>query len=818
MRSVLLALTWLLVFGCAERAAGPGPLARSNKSERSGPTNPDKAFRWRRLAWVDEDGSIPAGALRRALTQKAENAAYWATSGHGGRSTLDPNEWTERGPVNVGGRTRALLVDPDDPNRLLAGSVSGGLWNSLDGGATWTVVDDFLPNLAICCLTRDPANPDLIYAGTGEVFFNGDAIGGLGIYKSWDRGATWALLPSTEGWDNVCRIAISPADSNVVLAAKRYGGLHRSTDAGETWVNVRWAQGSFCAAFHPTDGSRAVAQVIDYDWGVGDWFHAALYSTDGGETWFAASGLSQLWGFGSRIELAYARSNPDYVYASVAVDGGVIYRSTDGGQSYTRRTTNGNTGVNWYANPLWVDPTNASLLATGGYNIFKSTNGGTSLTQISDGYIMTVQPHVDIHNFTNNAGFNGTTDRALYVVNDGGIWKTNNIYTASTSSGWFKREQTYRTTQFYGAAGDGTSGRIVGGTQDNGTLRLNAGSDVANLTFGGDGGFCAIDPNNPLYCYGEYITLQIHRSTDGGQSAAYIYNGISDAGANANFIAPFILDPTNPNRMLAGGASLWRSNNVKAATPTWAAIRPAGSDHISAIAVAPTNANVVWVGQNNGEVHRTNNGTAGNPLWFVVDDNNGTNPLPNRYVTRILIDPADPNTVYLSLGGFSPDNLWRTTNGGTTWTDVTGTGITGLPYAPIRGIARHPQQSNWLYVGTEVGIFESVAGGGTWYSTNHGPANVSVDELVFLHNSNTLLAATHGRGLWTAEIPPPALGDLNCDGEVNFDDIHPFVLALSDPAAYGAAYPFCNVLLADCNGDGVVDFTDINAFVALLGA
>jgi len=205
-------------------------------------------------------------------------------------------------------------------------------------------VNDALPNLAIACLARDSSNPSVLYAGTGEGFFNIDAVGGTGIYKSTDGGDTWALLPATAGWDNVGRIAVSPYNSNILLAAKRYGGIMRSINGGQSWTNPRWAQGSFFVAFDPTDGNKAIAQIIDYDWDTGNWFHTALYSTNAGANWTSAAGLNQVWDFGSRIELAYAPSNPGIVYASVAIDGGLIYGSTDGGHSYALRTTSGTSG------------------------------------------------------------------------------------------------------------------------------------------------------------------------------------------------------------------------------------------------------------------------------------------------------------------------------------------------------------------------------------------------------------------------------------------------------------------------------------------
>jgi hypothetical protein len=531
-----------------------------------------------------------------------------------------------------------------------------------------------------------------------------------------------------------------------------------------------------------------------------------LYSTDGGFNWTAATGdLNRVEGFGSRIELAYAPSDPSIVYASVAGNGGTIWRSTDGGQSYAETTIGGTSGVSWYANPLWVDPTDADVLRTGGYNIYGSTNGGVTLIQVSDGYIMTVQPHVDIHFFVHDPGYDGDQNRRFYVCTDGGIWTAEDVYAASPQGGWARREQTYRTTQFYGAAGDGPTGLMIGGTQDNGTLRLVDPDDQALLTFGGDGGFCAIDATDPDYVYGEYIRLLIHRSTNGGLSAGYIHDGILDAGEDANFIAPFILDPNDPNTMLAGGRSLWRSTNVKLNSPDWSAIRAPGTSRISAVAVAPGNPDVIWVGQNDGVVARTANGTAATPDWTAVDDNGAANPLPDRYVTRIVIDPADRDVAYVSLGGFSPDNLQKSIDGGASWTDITGAGPTGLPDVPIRGVARHPTQPNWLYVGTEVGVFASDDGGATWSTNDFGPAAVSVDEVVFMHNSTRLLAATHGRGLFTIPLGSP--GDLDGDGVIGVSD---FLILLG---SWGPCPPEGGCP-ADLDGDGIVGVTD---FLTMLG-
>ncbi len=188
---------------------------------------------------------------------------------------------------------------------------------------------------------------------------------------------------------------------------------------------------------------------------------------------------------------------------------------------------------------------------------------------------------------------------------------------------------------------------------------------------------------------------------------------------------------------------------------------PNGSDaanNIGAIAVAPGNSDVIWVGHNNGDVFTTSNGTSPTPNWTQIST--GGAPLPRRFVTRFAIDPNDSKTVYVTFGGYSAGNVWKTTDGGATWKDATGSGATQLPQAPVYSIAIHPKQSKYLYVGTEVGIFTSEDGGATWSLPHDGPANVSVNELFF--SGTTLYAATFGRGLYKVNIPVAAGSSLTC--------------------------------------------------------
>ena len=314
------------------------------------------------------------------------------------------------------------------------------------------------------------------------------------------------------------RLAIDPNNSQVILAATR-SGIFRSADGGETW-NRSFATDTLDVAFHPTDSAQCIASGYN---------SRVLYSTNGGLNWSSATGLPVLSGTtAGRVELTFSRSSPSTVFASVDNNQGEIYRSTDGGRSYSRR----NTGTGYlgpqggYDNAIWADPTNTNIIIVGGHPaLWRSTDGGATLKRISLGFGSSpVSPHGDQHVMVSSPAFDGTTVKTVYFGNDGGVYRATDIYSVSPASGWENLNHNLGITQFYGGAGNSNTMVIIGGTQDNGTLRYtpHGGTDGWTRMFGGDGGFCAADQTDPNYFYGEFVALQILRSINGGLFSDFI--------------------------------------------------------------------------------------------------------------------------------------------------------------------------------------------------------------------------------------------------------------------------------------------------------
>lgn len=700
---------------------------------------------------ANPDGTIPENALWKAKVQRddlilRQSEAGWA---------LNPTSWTWRGPGNIGGRIRAILIHPTTPNTMYVGSCGGGIWKTTNGGTSWFPLNEFMASLSVGCMWMDRTNPDVLYAGTGEGFFeavegtsNTATIRGAGIFKSVDAGVTWFQLPSTANPDFyfVNRLAQSPTNSSLFLAATSTG-IFRSLDSGGTWTKVRdgWA---YDVKFHPTDGNRVAAGMHGSP--------SVLFSSDAGVNWTAATGITNP----HRAEVVWAPSASSTLYAAVNNTSQRIhvYRSVNYGGAFTLMTSgNGISALEAYTNALWIDPINSNTLVVGGVNLYRSTDGGVTLSSTFSGV------HSDHHVIVQHPAFDGTNNRTVYFGGDGGIYRTTNIYGSSST----ELNNNLGVTQFYGGAMSNTTGVAIAGAQDNYTTRFSGNIEGWVAEIGGDGGFCANDPTDPNYFYGGSQNLNIFRSSDGGLNWVDINDGILDrSGGACNFISFYMIDPNEPNRMLVGARRLWRSNDVKTGNqPTWAVIKdPIGGSfrefptshyynnspfNISTLTVAKGNSDLIWVGYNNGQVWKTTNGTAATPTWTRV----GVGVLPDRWVSRIAIDPNNHDRVFISVMGWTDGNVWKTEDGGSTFTDAAGVPPRRLPVVPVSALALNPLNGNHLIVGTDIGIFTSYDGGATWSAETQGPGTVPIEELVW-RDATRLLAFTYGRGLFEADVTP----------------------------------------------------------------
>lgn len=704
---------------------------------------------------LSADGTMPQDGMAKALAQRER-----LIQAQGG--TIASPTWTYRGPDNVGGRIRPLVVHPTNANTIWVGSVGGGIWKTTNAGTSWTKANDFLPSLCIGSMVIDKTNPNVLYAGTGESYFdtefgenNKSAIMGAGIYKTTDGGATWATLEATKNADFNCvsRLSMSPTDPQTLLASTNTG-IFRTSDGGTTWTKVYNGK-VYDVDFHPTDGNRVVAGLPAVP--------GVVTSSDGGATWTPSTGITT----NVRCETIWSRAVTGNVYAAVC-NGGLIrvWKSTNFGQTWTLRTT-GSAPSNYdaYNCAVWVDPTNDNNVIVGGVYLFRSTNGGTSFTQTFNNV------HPDIHGIVESSAFNGTSNRTVFFATDGGVARATD-YQGNSST---HLNSGLGITQFYGGAINDTSGRIVAGAQDNYT-QVYTGTLNWTGVIGGDGVYCASDPQFPSVFYAGYYYMNMFRDDGSLGFATGVTGGISDRGSevSCNFVPYVMLDPNQSNTMLACARRLWRSTAIRTSNnPPWTIIKPQinqdpphdvprsenlGTDHfapesplnLSFCAVAKSNSNVIWAAHNNGQIFKSTDGLATSPSWTRVDLNG---PLPARWPSCIVIDNANADHVYLTYLGFESDNVWETTDGGATFHQVTGVGLRQLPAAPVSSIALDPVRPGHLIVGTDIGIFTSWDNGATWSAETQGPGTVPIDFMQWRNNSQ-LMVYTYGRGAWQGDVNP----------------------------------------------------------------
>jgi photosystem II stability/assembly factor-like uncharacterized protein len=698
--------------------------------------------------------------------------------------------WIEAGPAPITngpytGRCAAIVASPTDPNKYFVGAASGGVWRSTDGGTSWTPLTDDLPINQIGALAIDPANEDIIYAGSGEANFANHCYYGLGLYKSTDGGDTWEVLAADVfAGRTFSRIAVSQDDGNVLYASIMHAGgfparnaakghpqmdgpvgVFRSTDGGATWT-------------HLTDGLPAVsagdvwikpddADVIFA--AIGDIFappeNGIYKSTDGGDTWVKLSGGLPTTDNG-RISLAISPSVPDRMIAIVTNPtdqngGGAftkgVYFSDDAGATW-RLTNIGNfqASFGWYLSTAIFHPRNPNMWFVGGVSLHRTNNIGESYDPITP-------QHVDMHGLAYDAA------ERLVCGNDGGVHVSGN-----NGSSWVARNAGLGTIQFYpGLSVHPTNPNfMLGGTQDNGTNRRVFNGVGWSQRLGADGGFTALHPLTPTTMFAEIQgTINIYRSTNGGTDFFSSGTGISGGDRNAFFPPITYADPLDTSILLLGTHRVYRSINGGS---SWTAISgdltggpPAA---INALSVDPTNPNVVYAATNDGRTLVSEDGGANWDLKLTDI------PGPPR-VTRVFgFDPLD-GTAYRAVWQFGVDQVLRTTDRGDTWESIDG----NLPDVPVNTVAVYRDGDlKVVFAGTDRDVYVT-CDDQNWTVYGSALPNSPVLDLIADPTHNRLVAGTLGRGAWYVSLPDLATfcggclrepawvcdGDVDGDGQVN---------------------------------------------------
>lgn len=740
--------------------------------------------------------SIGAAQRRPANTPAATAGTGTTPGGYNPRLYSDPSatnkafkslRWRLIGPFR-GGRVDAVAGDPTKPLVFYFGSVNGGVWKTINAGATWDNITDGRSDISsVGAITVAPSDPNVIYVGTGESQLREDLTYGTGMYRSTDGGESWTHLGLGET-HQITTVRVHPTNPDIAYVAAighAFGpnperGIFRTMDGGKSWKKVLFLNDSTGAtdlSLDPTNPRILYASMYKFQrspWGMeaGGGKSGLFKSTDGGDTWTNLSGNPGMpKGPLGKIGVDVSPTNPRRLYASVeAVDTlGGIFRSDDGGESWTR--TNGQQQFQvrpWYYSAVTADPTNENTLYVMNLGVWKSIDAGRTFTRVrvphGDTHIMWVDPKDP------NRLINGNDGGGTVSLDGGRTWSS---------------IMNQPTAQFYHVITDNAwPYRIYGAQQDNTTVSIASRSDFGSIgerdwfpVAGCENAHIAVDPRNTdiTYggCYTGMLTRHDKRTQQGRDIAVWLnnYDGIAvkDVPNRFQWTFPVMLSRHDPGVLYVASQNVWRSTTEGR---SWEKISPdlsyadtatmgpsGGPIHkdmtgtewyatIYALDESPITKGLLWAGSDDGRVHITRDGGA---KW---DDVTPRAMVKHTRITGIEPSAHDPAVAYLTATRYQLDDfrpyVYRTGDYGRTWTRIDN----GVPVgAYARSVREDPKRKGLLYLGTEIGVFVSLDDGARWQTLQLNLPRASVRDLRV--KDNDLIVATHGRSFWAIDDLSP---------------------------------------------------------------